>query len=303
VVTNVYSREWGNFTFSPDSRFIAAGCKDQTVRVWTTDTLELKASLPKAAFAVAFSGNGKNLLVSSLAEAPAWWDLDQNTLQPVPSRKEKIEGTVACVDIAHDRRTAALGFNNGNIQLVELESGHEIATFRAHEGGVGSVAFSPSDDRLVSGGRDKSVVVWDTRTQTILGSSFEHRGSVCAVAVSPDGKRMASGCNANTIKLWNIGQMTKSLWSMPYHKSIIRTLCFSPAGETLASGSEDNTVKLWSVASQLEVGSFQFDDHVRLVSFSPDGNHLAVVTDRGTLRLLRAVSLSQADLEAKALGQ
>jgi len=97
--------------------------------------------------------------------------------------------------------------------------------------------------------------------------------------------------------------MTQSLASMPYHKSIIRTLCFAPAGETLASGSEDNTVKLWSVASHLEVGSFNFDDHVRLVRFSPDGNHLAVATDQGTLRLIHAVSLSQADHEAEAFGQ
>ena len=112
---------------------------------------------------------------------------------------------------------------------------------------------------------------------------------------------LASGCNANTIKLWNTADMTKCLASMPYHKSVIRTLCFSPGGETLASGSEDNTVKLWSVESHLEVGSFKFDDHVRLVSFSPDGNHLAVVTDNGTLRIFHAVTLRQADLEAEAI--
>jgi len=112
---------------------------------------------------------------------------------------------------------------------------------------------------------------------------------------------LASGCNANTIKFWNAADMTKSLASMPYHRSLIRTLCFAPGEETLASGSEDNTVKLWSVASHLEVGSFKFDDHVRLVSFSPDGNHLAVVTDKGTLRLLHAVTLKQADLEAEAI--
>src|SRR5439155_12581685 len=126
---------------------------------------------------------------------------------------------------------------------------------------------------------------------------------VCAVAISTDGTMLASGCNANTIKLWNAADMTKALASMPYHRSVIRTLCFSPARETLASGSEDNTVKFWSVASHLEVGSVKCDDHVRQVSFSPDGNHLAIVTDKGTLRILHAVSLQEADRDAAAVGQ
>jgi len=33
------------------------------------------------------------------------------------------------------------------------------------------------------------------------------------------------------------------------------------------------------------------------VAFSPDGNNLAVVTDNGTLRLLRAMTLPEADEE------
>lgn len=303
TVTNLYSREWGNFTFSPDSKLIAAGCKGQTVRVWAVETLEEKAVLPGAMFAVAFSGDGKSLLVSSLNEAPAWWDLETKTSRPLPSYNGKIEGKVPCVDISADRRTGALGFVNGNIQIVEIESGCVVATFHAHDGGVGSVAFSPSGDKLVSGGRDKSVAVWDVRTQTKLQSSPEHRGSVCAVAISPSGTILASGCNANTIKFWNAADMTKSVASMPYHKSVIRALCFAPDEKTLASGSEDNTVKLWSVKSHLEVASYKFSDHVRLVSFSPDGNHLAVVTDNGTLDLLHAVSLQHADLEAEAFGK
>jgi len=114
---------------------------------------------------------------------------------------------------------------------------------------------------------------------------------------------LASGCNAHTIKLWNAAdndQITR-LDALPPLRH--PALCFSPAGETLASGSEDKTVKFWSVVSHLEVGSVKCDDHVRQVSFSPDGNHLAIVTDKGTLRLLHAVSLQEADREEAAFGK
>src|SRR6185295_7159013 len=105
--------------------------------------------------------------------------------QPVPSYNGRLEGKVFCVDLSPDRRTAALGFDNGDIQVLEIDSGRQIARFHAHAGGVGSVAFTPSGDHLVSGGRDKAVAFWEIRTQTKLSSSIEHRGSVCAVAVSP----------------------------------------------------------------------------------------------------------------------
>ncbi len=65
----------------------------------------------------------------------------------------------------------------------------------------------------------------------------------------------------------------------------------------LASGSEDKTVKLWDFGSRRQLANLKFDDAVRLVAFSPDGNNLAVVTDKGTLRLLRAVTLAEADEE------
>ncbi len=58
---------------------------------------------------------------------------------------------------------------------------------------------------------------------------------------------------------------------------------------------------LLSGSSQREVASFRVTDNVRLVQFSPDNNVLAVVTDDGVLRLLRAVSLKEADEELEPL--
>ena len=68
----------------------------------------------------------------------------------------------------------------------------------------------------------------------------------------------------------------------------------------MASGSEDNLVKLWNVALREEIASFPHESPPRLVVFSPDGNTLATVTDRGTLRLFRTVTLREADGDVAA---
>jgi len=307
LISNLDSREWGNFCFSADSKLMAAGCKDKTVRVWNVETLDLRGELPGASYAAGFAQDGR-LLTSSKDELPKWWDVQTRTTRAIRAYPERLEGSVPCVDLSPDRRTAALGFKNGSIQLLDIESERVIATVKAaHPGGVDCVAFSPLGGQLVSGGRDKSVALWELSTQQILdrfyllSHSAEHKGSVCAVAISPDGKLLASGCSAGTLKFWDpADHLKKSLKTIAYHQSVIRTLCFSPDLMTLASGSEDNTVKLWNTKTYQIVASFDYGEHIRLVLFSPDGNTLAVVTDQGSLHLLRATPKNQADAELAA---
>ena len=147
----------------------------------------------------------------------------------------------------------------------------------------------------MSGSRDKTVRLWDVKIPAkSLKTWTEHRGTVIGMAISSDGRMMVSGCGAGAIKFWDLRHPGKSLGTIDWHRSVIRTLAFSPDNKILASGGEDKTVKLWDFASRRQLGSFQFDDSIRLVAFSPDGNNLAVVTDNGTLRLLRAMSLTEA---------
>ena len=49
---------------------------------------------------------------------------------------------------------------DGTVRLCEMENGNEIKTWAAHGGGVQSVRFA-QDGRIVTGGRDRLVKVWD----------------------------------------------------------------------------------------------------------------------------------------------
>jgi WD40 repeat protein/predicted Ser/Thr protein kinase len=295
------AEHWGNITFSPDSKSVAAGCKGNRVKVWNVDDFSVRAALPGASYAVAFTRDGKELLTASMDETPQWWQVEAKTSRPIPRYPGGMTNRVTCVDLSPNRRTAVLGHMDGAIQLFEIDSGKEIARWQGHTDEVRSVAFSPTGDQLVSGGRDRSVSVWDVATRQRLASSGEHKGAVCAVAFSHNGRRIASGCGAGTIKLWDPAEVSRrSQNSIAYHQDVIRTLAFSPDDQTLASGSEDHTVKLWNTTLGRQVASFQHDGPIRLVLFSPDGNTLAIVTDNGTLQLLRSVSLEAADREDNA---
>jgi WD40 repeat protein len=135
---------------------------------------------------------------------------------------------------------------------------------------------------------DKSLNIWK-----------EPQGAVGALAISGAARLLVSGCGDGAINFRDLGRLSKSPASITWHRSAIRTLAISPDSRILASGGADRTVKLWDPTSHRQLGSFQFDDAIRLVTFSPDGNNLALVTDDGTLRLLRAITLAEADQEIR----
>jgi WD40 repeat protein len=210
------SEHWANFTFSPNGKLMAAGCRGETVNVWNVEDFSLKAPLPGASYAVAFSLDSRELLTASLKELPLWWNLETTNSRPAPAyHGGRMTNRVTCVDFSPDRTMAALGFKDGFLELVEIASAKELARWKAHNDEVRSVAFSPNGSLLVSGARDHSVAEWDVSTQRALGSNVEHKGAICTVAFSIDGKMVATGCGAGSIKLWNpFSPLTNSLASI-----------------------------------------------------------------------------------------
>jgi hypothetical protein len=93
------------------------------------------------------------------------------------------------------------------VRLVGMiEAGLGGRMLKGHEGsaGVGTVAFAPDGQTIVSGSRDKTIRLWDAATgeakldgKALVG----HTGVVWSVAFSPDGKTIVSGSHDNTIRL------------------------------------------------------------------------------------------------------
>jgi WD40 repeat protein/serine/threonine protein kinase len=301
-IRGLYTIHYGNFTFSPDGRRMAAGCNDKTVKVWDAETLSVIKVFPGMNYVVAFDADSNHLLAAGPGGVlPHWWDVRTDTGEPLPTYRGALEA-VYCVDLSPDRRIAALGREDGKIELLEVKTGKRLGFLEGHSDRVRTVSFGPDGNTLVSGGSDRASIVWDVNRRISLGAKIEHKAAVCAAVISHDGKLLASGCGAGTIKIWDPANLNQgSLRSITAHKSAIRTLDFSRDGRTLASGGEDKTVHLWNPVSEREVATFRVGDEVRLLKFSPNDDVLAVVTDDGVLTLLRAINLKEADEEAASI--
>jgi eukaryotic-like serine/threonine-protein kinase len=158
--------------------------------------------------------------------------------------------------------------------------GSPLLMYRAHQGDVKSVAWSPDGKRIASvGGR--TVEVWNAITgENILSPPYSHHVlPLKSVAWSPDGHGIASGGEDQTVHVWDATTGTDRLFS-PYkgHTHGVRGLAWSPDGRFIASGGEDQTVHVWSATTGKDLPFSPYRGHtswVISVAWSPDSTRIA----------------------------
>lgn len=118
----------------------------------------------------------------------------------------------------------------------------------------------------------------DTISMLEIVSTFKEGEAVHGLAFTPDGSVLASADgNADdfAIRLWNV-VTGEALGTLNGHDGIVWDAAFSPDGELLASVSSDQTAKIWDWRDQTLLKTLEFPGQATSVSFSPDGQSLAV---------------------------
>ncbi|KAG5467727.1 hypothetical protein LSCM4_00806 [Leishmania orientalis] len=140
--------------------------------------------------------------------------------------------------------------------------------FRGHRQGVCSVGFQPTLStsllipKVVSGGADGAVMLWDAKATTRTMRFMGHRGPVLAVSCSPRANLLASGGHDGYVRLWipntRRTAATYGLHAEPAddrnsccwrgHTGATRAVVFAQDGsDYLYTAGNDKTVKCWDL--------------------------------------------------------
>ena len=111
---------------------------------------------------------------------------------------------------------------------------------------VRSVAFSPKGDRLVAGGDEGTLRLWNAATGAAVGDPLQvHDGPINSIDFSPNGNRIVTGGKDGTLRLLDATNGVALTKPLRGHNHSIDSVAFSPNGRLIASRGTDGKVRLW----------------------------------------------------------
>lgn len=199
---------------------------------------------------------------------------------------------------------------NLKISVWEVDSGDlkQEIDLGTTANGFFALKFSPDGKQLISAlceGRFCKVHVWDFDTgknrllQTVPLNAIAQN---CCLALSPSGGVIAVGGQSPFLAILdgNSGKVLSNPITDDRSKQTLPGLAFSSDGKSLASlhptSSDGTKVKVWEVASGQLKESISLPgamglDECQSVAWHPDGRHLALVTHKGNVLILRLAEM------------
>ncbi len=265
--------------FTPDAAFVLGGSEDTTVRLWDVQTSTERRfdGTVNGVVAVDVSTDGQRVLaVDGKTQPPS---LGMVHVWDVASGKSTHEIQTTKAQLAWDACFSPngsfilLACQDASLRLLELEekSIGEVLQYGGHEAPVRSAAFTADGQKIVSGGDDATVRIWNRTTGAELAKLSGHDGAVLSVDVASDGSFAVSGGKDKTVRIWDL-RKNKLLHTLNGHTNDVTAVAVSPDGEFVLSASKDSTIRLWKASSGIELHHFSAHlGGVHSIAFSADG--------------------------------
>ena len=279
--------------------------EDNTMRLWDLQTgAEIRRfeGHTDAIWKVAFSPDGHTAFSGSADRSVIQWDLATGTILQRYEGKEMVPGwnPVVYLAVSPDGKSLLFARYDGEIHLIDINSGKERQVFRLHIpfDFIYCLSFSPNGQTIYSvgmvpGSHLENLVVWDVARGTERHFEISDSDTLngfrlgpidIAATVSPDG-RLALGVRGTDLVLYDV-ENAQEIRRFNKIQPLITSIAISRDGRTALTTAVDASLILWNLDQGEPIRVFRgHEGWVTTATFTPDELHGVSGSSDGTARL------------------
>jgi len=177
------------------------------------------------------------------------------------------------------------GYDSGVIRLWDAQN-HPIGLLEGHRAWVSCFKALPDGRTLASASADRTIRLWDLKTQKPIRTLRGQYGELWTLDVSPDGRWLASGSKEGSVNLWDLTSATSR---PPAYRTFqatnyLQEFSYSPDGRLLG-GLRNGHLLLCQTATPEQIETELPWTNITGFAFAPDSRRLAATDDSGHLSL------------------
>ena len=284
--TPIYHQGLRGIKLSADGSRILSRAEDGSIRVWSVSN---RAQIGKTIYtdnkySIVGSDFHKldNFIISwSYDNTIRLWDLGTGQ-QYGPPMVHSVDNDDLISVLVTESRDKLISWSGNIIKIWKADDGSQVGGTIKHDEIVGSIAVTKQEDMLVSWSGDKTIRVWDLKTQAAVGSTMLHDAPLFRAAggnswggrLNFDDDKILSWGRDGSLRLWDL-QTGRQIGPSMFHPTKLSGGIFLGSDYRLLSWSVDGGVKIWNIGrNQAMKPRFKTSDGIHHVEMSRDKNFI-----------------------------
>jgi WD40 repeat protein len=264
-----------------DSKIISAtNCHPAHIRLWNSNngSLHWDYEVPTSLMCIMGAGiSADSKYLVAVEEMGNILIFDNTTPTPDSINSISMGTTYAfAIDIAPHSHKMVVGASNGKLQCYRLSDGFQLFNVNAHSSWVTAVQYCSDNSKIVSGGNDNKIKIWDS-TGLLIHTLNGHTDDITALRFSVSNDTMWSSSLDNTIRMWNVNTGTL-IQTVVVSSSDVNAMDYGMSKNILAVSSTDKWVRFFNASSLQLIDSFKQTHDVVSTSLSLSNDGLQLVT-------------------------
>ncbi|KAH0632309.1 hypothetical protein KY284_035095 [Solanum tuberosum] len=234
--------------FSSDAHYLATAGEDTLIHIWEVQECEVTNDLNSVGGTMGGSASASpnHPTTGSFSASPVHPIARSNSDRPpLPETGHITSERRKKGKVSHKKKGNSIPEYVNVPETVFALSEKPICTLKGHQDDVLDLSWSRSQ-QLLSSSIDKTVRLWDVKTQSCL-KMFAHNDYVTCIQINPmDDDYFISGSLDAKVRIWNIPDRKVVDWT-DLHEMVTAT-CFTPDGQGALIGSHKGSCRMYNTS-------------------------------------------------------